>query len=704
MKRVMSLILVGCMLLSCVTVMAADESNVFESFIIEETEDSVIIKGCVDKSVKEIHVPAYIHWKKVELAKGAFKGYEALESIGFSSGIEVLPDELCKDAINLKDVSTGWVETIGRSAFEGCRALTEIDLRYVEVLEDYAFYGCESLEKVTNSGELKRIGEWCFAGAALKEFDFEGVEFLGKNSFFSTGIENIYLTDLTDWDGIATDDVNEETNRHNYPLTARYPLHTDASTLMNAVATPFVGSSSIKTVRIRYPKDGEGYYKSLFMDCDGIEAVIFENFPAEISAWEFYNTKQVVELDETDIGSPEKPGFWEHRYLEMVKPEFKFTIYGRDERVKEYAESLGVPFKELIDVTVNGKLIDADDCLPYIKNSRTMVPLRAIFEALGAAVTWDDETKTAIGVKGDTEVKIAIGENVLYKNGEAIMLDAAAEIANGRTMVPVRAVSEALESRVEWHNDTRTVEIIAEDALLKTWFTYDEEGRLIRRDLGERGWEEKHYDEKGNMVKADSHLGSAEYKYDEENREIYRTDSSGFEVETTYDEKGNKVKVITRNKLYGHYDATEEYTYNEKGQRVTYKRNSTVETYTYDENGNRIRIDDSYGGWVKYTYDERNNMTYKEKSDGGWEKNTYDEKGNLICWETSYGKKETYAYDETGKLIREENEEGIVTTYAYDEAGNKILMQKSNGIYEKWEYDEKGRVVYNEYYDAGVYD
>lgn len=99
------------------------------------------------------------------------------------------------------------------------------------------------------------------------------------------------------------------------------------------------------------------------------------------------------------------------------------------------------------------------DVNPYIKNGRTMVPMRAIFEVLGATVTWDDETKTAISVKGDTEVKITIGENVLYKNGEAIELDVAAEITESRTMVPVRAISEAFGYTVNWDDEMKTVMI-----------------------------------------------------------------------------------------------------------------------------------------------------------------------------------------------------------------------------------------------------
>ena len=93
-------------------------------------------------------------------------------------------------------------------------------------------------------------------------------------------------------------------------------------------------------------------------------------------------------------------------------------------------------FEDDITVKINGEYLDCDTA-PYIKNDRTMVPMRAIFEALGAEVTWDNFARAAIGVKGDLEVKITIGENILYKNGEKIPLDAPAEITNDRTMVPV---------------------------------------------------------------------------------------------------------------------------------------------------------------------------------------------------------------------------------------------------------------------------
>ena len=114
--------------------------------------------------------------------------------------------------------------------------------------------------------------------------------------------------------------------------------------------------------------------------------------------------------------------------------------------------------KENIIITINGEHITFDQP-PIIYNDRTLVPLRAIFEALGAEVTWDGDTQTVTAKKGGTTIKLTIGEYEFYKNGSAIPLDVPGMILNDRTLVPVRAVSEAFNCTVDWDGDTRTVYI-----------------------------------------------------------------------------------------------------------------------------------------------------------------------------------------------------------------------------------------------------
>ncbi len=99
------------------------------------------------------------------------------------------------------------------------------------------------------------------------------------------------------------------------------------------------------------------------------------------------------------------------------------------------------------------------DVAPLLVNGRTMVPMRAIFEKLGAVVFWDNDTRTAVANKGNVNVSIAIDDTILYKNGQAITLDVPAQLNGGRTLVPLRAVSEAFDCDVQWNGDTQTVNI-----------------------------------------------------------------------------------------------------------------------------------------------------------------------------------------------------------------------------------------------------
>ena len=110
------------------------------------------------------------------------------------------------------------------------------------------------------------------------------------------------------------------------------------------------------------------------------------------------------------------------------------------------------------EITTNGEA-KALDVPAQIIDSRTMVPLRAIFEALGASVEWDDATKTVTSVKGETTVKLTIGQASINVNGEDKALDVPAQIVDSRTLVPVRAIAESFGCDVAWDDPTKTVTI-----------------------------------------------------------------------------------------------------------------------------------------------------------------------------------------------------------------------------------------------------
>ncbi len=111
-----------------------------------------------------------------------------------------------------------------------------------------------------------------------------------------------------------------------------------------------------------------------------------------------------------------------------------------------------------ISVYVNGTELTLD-VPPMLENDRTLVPMRAIFEALGAEVSWDEESRTIVAVRGDTTVFMQVDDWYMSVNDEWIALDAPPRIVNDRTLIPLRAVAEALGAQVGWDEEMQTVTV-----------------------------------------------------------------------------------------------------------------------------------------------------------------------------------------------------------------------------------------------------
>nr|WP_162463254.1 WG repeat-containing protein [Paenibacillus psychroresistens] len=94
---------------------------------------------------------------------------------------------------------------------------------------------------------------------------------------------------------------------------------------------------------------------------------------------------------------------------------------------------------------------------PVLLNEKTVVPMRAIFEALGAQLIWNDKDKSVIATRGTLSIYLKIGDNKAKVNDEDIILDQPAALINGNTMVPVRFVGEAMGATVTWEQATKTV-------------------------------------------------------------------------------------------------------------------------------------------------------------------------------------------------------------------------------------------------------
>ncbi|MBQ4598370.1 MAG: copper amine oxidase N-terminal domain-containing protein [Clostridia bacterium] len=134
------------------------------------------------------------------------------------------------------------------------------------------------------------------------------------------------------------------------------------------------------------------------------------------------------------------------------------STYGGDAPV---APASGVELKMTVgktDYTLNGET-KTMDVAPIIINSRTMLPVRYVAEALGAEIGWDGATSTATLKTADTEIKITVGADSAIVNGQAVKLDSPAVIVSDRSFMPVRFVAETLGGTVAWDGATSTATI-----------------------------------------------------------------------------------------------------------------------------------------------------------------------------------------------------------------------------------------------------
>ena len=143
-------------------------------------------------------------------------------------------------------------------------------------------------------------------------------------------------------------------------------------------------------------------------------------------------------------------------------------------------------------VYVDGQQISFDTA-PVIVEGTTLVPMRAIFEAIGATVDWNQDTKTATGTKDGSTVSVQIGNEYGYKGSEAIKLLQPAQLINSRTMVPLRFISESLGCDVQWEGTPKTITITTSGTVAQITPPADEPATTDPSHEGETNWSGTYY-------------------------------------------------------------------------------------------------------------------------------------------------------------------------------------------------------------------
>lgn len=113
---------------------------------------------------------------------------------------------------------------------------------------------------------------------------------------------------------------------------------------------------------------------------------------------------------------------------------------------------------QVIPVLIDGLPV-VFDVQPVNADGRILVPFRAIAEALNVKVTWDSATQTVLASDGKISVKLHISDKIAYRNETPVTLEAPPVILDGRTLIPLRFFSEAFNCRVAWDEVTHSVKI-----------------------------------------------------------------------------------------------------------------------------------------------------------------------------------------------------------------------------------------------------
>lgn len=164
-------------------------------------------------------------------------------------------------------------------------------------------------------------------------------------------------------------------------------------------------------------------------------------------------------------------------------------------------------------MTVNGTQSEIDPgrgTAPVIQNGRTLVPIRAIVEAMGGTVNWDGETQTALLEYNGDAITLTIGSNTAYLNENENTLDTTPAVINGRTMLPIRFIAESFGFDVDWDEDTKTITISGQTVSADTPAAIQEENS----NTGENSDESAnvlvvYYSATGNTEEAANKIASA---------------------------------------------------------------------------------------------------------------------------------------------------------------------------------------------------
>ena len=438
-----------------------------------------------------------------EISNNAFQNCYNLKSIVIPDSVTVIDGSAFNGCDALESIKLpANLQKIGYSAFRDC-GFENIDIpQTVTAIGDYAFYNSK-ISSVEISDSVTYIGNMAFSacenlknvkiGASVEKIGDQAFEFTPKLAQISVSPENAEYS--SDEHGVLFD--KNKTVLIHYPKASTAVSYIIPETVTEIAYGAFADAENLESVtlpenlvtigeyafartaigNVSIPATVKSVGASAFWGCKSLTNVyIPENSALSVigkqafcatAIAEFNVPKTVVNIGYSAFGACDNLASVTIPYGSELAV-ISGNIFGgvtsakfylpEGSAAEEQAKRLGMKYTYTneIKVLIDGKRVEFDQH-PVIINDRTMVPMRAIFEALGATVGWNHNEMTATGEKDGVVVGIKIESDVLIKNGESTTLDSPAVLVNNRTMVPVRAISEAFGCEVEWKADAREV-------------------------------------------------------------------------------------------------------------------------------------------------------------------------------------------------------------------------------------------------------
>ena len=439
-----------------------------------------VFKNCTSLKSVKLH-------ENIKAIKSQAFGYTAISEIDLSPVLENIGEGAFSHTENLKEVTIpSSVQNIGKQAFSKS-GIKKVNFQNEDViLGEMAFYGCPNLEEVTGLSKEKIIENWkafdytpwqknmkndeepylidkngklvAYVGSDTDIVIPDGVKTIVKDAFISSDITSI----------IIPDSVEKIEERAFYGCKNLEKLTIPGSVTQIGLMA-FSNCFNLKEIIFEYGEKVLNLTKFAFQGSAVTQETVHKN-NRSISNFDAAFKNTALDPDEapieTEVPTQTPTTTEQPSEIPTVKPTEKPTQTPTAKPTEEPSQTpVPTPLpqpqeKEVIKVVsannalsifADEKEIEFTDAKPFIdENGRTQIPIRAVGEALGCEVLWEETERMVRLKKENFVVTITIDSNKMTVGEKEIEMDTTAKIIGGRTYIPLRFAGEALGFEVEW--------------------------------------------------------------------------------------------------------------------------------------------------------------------------------------------------------------------------------------------------------------